>query len=221
MRSPMAVLLAVAALGVASLVVMFALRDTELVYTLGVPDTGVAVTVPPGQEACQEPIPLPDGDRFDRVRMRIEGGAGILLVRELPSRRVLARGPIADTNGEQRIRVGEVAPRGAISVCVRAATGRLHVHGSAGLANRNSGVGFRGRPIDVDMLVAFEGRPRSLLSLVPAMGERAALWRPGFVGEWTYAVLGLLVLLGVPLALAFAVRWASPSAAAPEEPPPG
>ena len=65
------------------------------------------------------------------------------------------------------------------------------------------------------MLIVLEGESRSLLSLVPSMAERAALWRPGFVDAWTYAVLGLLVLLGVPVALALALR-----SAASQEPPP-
>jgi hypothetical protein len=220
MRSPVALLLA-AAVGVTSLVVMFAFRDTARVYTLGVPDTGVALTVPPGQEACQEPIPAAASEAFDRVRMRVEGGAGSLVVRELPSRNALATGRIANATGQQQIRVGNVSPRGPISVCVRGMTARLRVHGAAGLANRNTGVGFRGRPLDVDMLVAFEGRSRSLLNLAPTMAERAALWRPGFVGPWIYAVLAVLVLLGVPLSLALALRRASPPSLAREEPPPG
>ena len=221
MRSPIVVMLAVAAVGLTALVVTLALRDSTLVYSLGVPDTGVAVTVPRGDEACQEPIPVPVGETFDRVRMRVEGGVGSLVVRGLPGRSALARGRIEDMTGQQSIGVGYVAPRGPISVCVRSTTGRLRVHGAAGLANRNSGVGFRGEAIDVDMLVAFERPSRSLLGLVPAMAERAALWRPGFVGTWTYAALAVLVLLGVPLALAVALRSASSSVAGREEPPPG
>jgi hypothetical protein len=225
MRSSVAVLLAVVTAGVASLVGVLAFRDTALVYTLGVPDTGVAVKVPRGQEACQEPIQLPEGTTFDRVRMKVEGGVGQLVVRGLPGRSVLARGRIADAVGEQRVRVGDVSPRGPVAVCLQGVTGRLRVHGAAGLANRSTGVALGGQPVDVDMLVAMERRSRSLLSLVPDMAERAALWRPPFVGRWTYALLGLLLLLGVPAALALAVRSSSPCAndpvTAPENRPRG
>jgi hypothetical protein len=44
------------------------------------------------------------------------------------------------------------------------------------------------------------GEQRSLLSLAPAMFERASLFRPGIVGPWTYWILFALVLPGVAVA---------------------
>jgi hypothetical protein len=64
-----------------------------------------------------------------------------------------------------------------------------------------------GRRVDGDMhLVFLRSEPRSALSLVPEMIERAALFKPGGAGLLG-ALLGL-VAVGVPLLLAAALRGA-------------
>jgi hypothetical protein len=52
------------------------------------------------------------------------------------------------------------------------------------------------------------GHPRPVLSQVPLIIDRAALFRPGPVGPWTFWLLALLVAVAVPLLLAHALRRA-------------
>jgi hypothetical protein len=62
-----------------------------------------------------------------------------------------------------------------------------------------------GRRLLDDLDLAFERGPRTLLSQAPAIAQRAALFRAGWVGTWTYAVLALLLVLAVPALLAAAL----------------
>ena len=52
-----------------------------------------------------------------------------------------------------------------------------------------------------------------LASLIPAMLDRAALFRAQIVDAWTYVLLALLVVLAVPALLAGALRAAERDAA--------
>jgi hypothetical protein len=83
------------------------------------------------------------------------------------------------------------------------------VFGNAGIASRPTTAAVAGKPVDADLNVAFERDPRSLLSLAPAIAERAALFRAGWVGLWTYALLAALMLLAVPALLVRALRDAA------------
>ena len=47
-----------------------------------------------------------------------------------------------------------------------------------------------------------------MLSLVPGILRRMARFRPHFFGAWTYWLLLVLLLVGVPLLLALALREA-------------
>src|SRR5206468_5663138 len=67
-----------------------------------------------------------------------------------------------------------------------------------------------GHPLLADdiALVIPRPKPKSVLALVPEMFRRAALFRPGFVGAWTYWVLAALILIAAPLLLARAMASA-------------
>ncbi len=58
------------------------------------------------------------------------------------------------------------------------------------------------------MLEFQRAEPRSLAGLLPAMFDRAALFRAEWVGAWTYWVLALLCVFAVPLLLVRALRSA-------------
>jgi hypothetical protein len=60
-----------------------------------------------------------------------------------------------------------------------------------------------------DIAMVFpRAEPKSVLALVPEMFRRAALFRPGWVGAWTFWLLAALILLGAPLLLARALASA-------------
>ena len=93
-----------------------------------------------------------------------------------------------------------------ISVCLaNQGARRVAVYGNAGIASRTTTATVAGRPVDADMNLAFETKARSIASLWPAMAARAALFRPRWVGAWTYALLAALVLAAVPALLARAL----------------
>jgi hypothetical protein len=94
-----------------------------------------------------------------------------------------------------------LANRGAI---------RVAVFGSGGGATE-SVVRSGGRELDADLDLSFyRSEKRSIASVAPTVVDRTALFRPGWVGPWTYWLLGLVVLLAVPALLIRAVRALEP-----------
>ncbi len=90
----------------------------------------------------------------------------------------------------------------AATVCVAPLNGPIAVGGMIGLQANQLPARLDGAPLDARVGVAFlppPGFKRSLLGSLPEIFARAALFRPGIVGAWTYPVLlfGLL-----PLAIA-------------------
>ena len=86
----------------------------------------------------------------------------------------------------------------------------------------DSRVALRGSPPDTpppylsdpnlepELGVAFlRDEPSSMAALVPDAFERASLFRPAWVGAWTFWILLVLVAAGVPLLLAAAYRSAA------------
>jgi hypothetical protein len=57
-------------------------------------------------------------------------------------------------------------------------------------------------------LTFLRDEPRSMAALVPEAFERAARFRPGWVGAWTFWILLGLVAAGLPGLLALAYRSA-------------
>lgn len=88
-----------------------------------------------------------------------------------------------------------------VKVCVRnLSAGTTTLMGST--ANNLSGaLSIAGKPSPVAMSLLFlRPQSRSLLSLLPAVFRRAALFRPTWVGAWSFWVLGFGLLLAFGLA---------------------
>ena len=107
--------------------------------------------------------------------------------------------------------VGRVAPGESIAVCVENRGRRpAFIYGDADAAARSSTSYLNGKPTGSDLALEFERRrPRSLAGLIPAMFDRAALFRAQWVGAWTYWLLAALVVVGAPALLVGAVRAAA------------
>jgi len=189
----------------------------SLAFTLGVTNDGVAVAVPPGHSVCQRPIAVPPHGSFDRVRFSLgtyfrpgppirlrvlddTGGqvlGSALLRGGYPD---IARAPV------HTLRVGEIDTGRPLRVCLANEGDRpVAVYGAVGAAHAPSSAYLDGRLRRNDLNLAFERAPRSLLSALPVMAERASLFRPGWVGPWTYGVALALVAIAVPALLALSL----------------
>jgi hypothetical protein len=87
---------------------------------------------------------------------------------------------------------------------------RAGIYGAADAASRTSTGTLNGQPLNADLSLVFErDHSRSLAALVPAMFDRASLFRASWVGAWVYVLLALVVVLGIPALLTIALRDAT------------
>jgi Predicted membrane protein (DUF2142) len=165
---------------------------------------GVVANVNPGQSLCVPGLYLPAGT----------GGVQLALFAQRPTVSaavsVVAGGKTTLTRVQAPTDAGNLAmPTARIplrasspeavpsSVCIRALDGPIGIGGAAGLPLDFPVPRLNGAPIAARVAVWFlppPGRERSLLASAPAIFSRAALFRPGVVGAWTYPVLLFLVL---------------------------
>src|SRR3954452_6432950 len=217
------VLLAICLAGVVGLALVAVTMRTRLAFTLGVTAGGVAAGLAPRHEACQTPVAIPDADAaFERVVVTLgtygrPGPPVEITVAPVRGGAALAQGrlpggyPDVDRSPRHAVEVGKVTTQAPVRVCVRnLGDHKVAVYGNGPLASRTSSATLDGRPLNSDLSLTFEldGSP-SLASLVPAIFNRASLFRAGWVGAWTYVVLALAMLLGVPLLVAAALRAAA------------
>jgi hypothetical protein len=220
MRRPAAVIAGLVIAAMVGLGVAALLNDRTTAFTLGVA-RATTIELAPKAEICQGPIAVPEGAGFDGVMFAIgthgrPGPALDVLVHPAGQRDVLARASLAggypdiDRRPEHTVWTGAVEDRQAIVVClVNRGRRPAFVYGDAGGASRATQATIDAQPIGGDMALDFErSSPRTLAALIPAMVDRAALFRAQIVGGWTYVLLALLVLLAVPALLIGAVRAA-------------
>jgi hypothetical protein len=222
----MVTLLAVSALGLLAVVVTAARDRRDLAFTIGVAPTAAAATLAPGETVCQTPISV--SESFSRVRLTTggPGGAGEPLavsVRASDGGRLLGRSELPGRfpdRADLTATVGPVAAGQKVAVCARNAGDRpAIVYGNATAAHPPSEAMRGERPLGTDLAVVFlKADDRSMLSELPDVLGRASLFRPGWVGTWTFWALAAAALLGVPLLLAGAL--AATRDAAPREAPP-
>jgi hypothetical protein len=223
-RGGAAALLVTAALGLVALAVEAAGDKRDLAFTLGVVPSTPAVRLAPERMVCQGPIVV--SEEFDRIGLKAgsPGAPGSPLTISVVT---LAGNPIASGRiqggyaypTEQSAEVGRVAAGRRVSVCVHNdGTERVDVYGNAGVAALTSQALLNGRrPLDTDLTLVFlHDERRSMLSQLSDVFQRASVFRPGWVGAWTFWVLTAAVLIGVPLLLA---RALSESETAPQERP--
>jgi hypothetical protein len=216
-RAGVGTFLVVAVLGLAGLLLVGLTDDRDLAFTLGVRPSATSTAVAPGATVCQEPILVPES--FTRVRLRagtpLRPGQPLeVTVRNAANRQVVGRGQVAGgyVDGSDLIAtVGPVEPGQGIAVCVRdAGDRRALLYGNAAGASLRSQAKERGRVLDTDLTVVFLRPERqTVLSELPDIFDRASLFRPGWVGSWTFWLLSALTLIAVPLMLARALADSS------------
>jgi len=228
MRSAGAVIVALALAAVVGLAAAALAGDRSQAFTLGVARSS-PVELKPRQTVCQAPVTVPPDGAFDGIRVSVgtRGRPGPPLeatVRTVDpadpaatTGAVLARGTLARGYREypavpaQTVWVGRVPAGRTVTVCLQnRGRGRVAVFGDVDAAARTSTSFVEGAGTGLDVALDFQRRePRSLASLIPAMLDRAALFRAQWIGTWTYWLLGALVLLAVPALLVRAVRDAA------------
>jgi hypothetical protein len=222
MRSATMLLLALAIGGVALLAVLGLTRESSLVYTLGV-QPQLPVALPAGMTACQAPIVVPRGERFERVVFYPANPADTpakleISVSDAAGERWMARAvtaPRVPPEGTapppaQRVDVGGLSPDGPVRVCFEnRGKGQVDLWGSTDIASGPTTATIDAtRPAADIALVLERDDARSILALLPEMADRASLFRARWLSPGAFAVIAVLVLVAVPALLVSALRTA-------------
>ena len=211
-------LAACVALAAAALAAVAGADRRDLAFTPSIRTVRVVATLEPGAHACQRWVEREasfDVVELDHVSPSGRGGELRAAVHETDGGRVLARGSARPRRpaGPVRIRVAPPVPEGTpIDVCVtNAGPGAVGLLGGRGYDSDPSFGDIpssRSGPHRSDMAVVFRrSEPRSALSQLPDVFERAAVFRPG--GAWLCWVLLAGLLVVVPGLLWHALRRAA------------
>ena len=212
-RAGIPALLATACAGILAFAVTAAGDSRDVAFTLGVVPAGAVAVLNPGEAACQSPISVPaefDGVRFQVGTYGKPGPPLAIAIRSLESDRRLAGGRLSGGYpdvSQLSVAVGQVRASQRVEVCVRnVGARRAALYGNVGLAAGETEARIGARRLGTDLSLVFErDEPRSLLSLVPDIFERASVFRPVWVGAWTFWILAGALLAGVPVLLALAL----------------
>jgi hypothetical protein len=215
---PRAITLSVAALGAVvfagiAVVGTYAARHQER-FGPGAQPVRLAIPVWPGQQACQAPVELQgDSSAVDLLLATYlrPGPPLTLTLRDLNGGTPLATGRLAGgypDNSRQTIGFPIVRGGPNVAVCLRnEGSFGVVIYGDDEDGAPTSEARIGGKPIDADMWIVFRNE-RSLTETLPDIFRRAALFRPRWVGPWTFWVLAAAVIFAVPLLLAGALASA-------------
>jgi hypothetical protein len=166
--------------------------------------SGIAVYVNAGQKLCVPDLYLPAGTGQVRMALfaqqpRVQAAVSVVAGGTTTTTRVTS----LIGAGNQGFLVAPIPVRpGApayvpATVCMRPLDGAVGVAGMAGLPYGYAPSRLAGTSVEQRIAVWFlppAGKERSLLASAGAIFSRAALFRPGIVGAWTYPVLLFVVL---------------------------
>jgi 4-amino-4-deoxy-L-arabinose transferase-like glycosyltransferase len=174
---------------------------------------GAVTTLRAGQELCVRGLLIPSGTARAQLQLATTGPRPTLVARATAgTRTVKTKLPGATSGGGRKVEFAVPGPpAGADSapgtVCVSPRAGRpVSLFGIFGLQGDVAPT-LGTKPVQARVAVWFlppKGEKRRPIAMLPTVFERAALFRPGFVGPWTYWVLMLvavpaLTLVGVRL----------------------
>jgi 4-amino-4-deoxy-L-arabinose transferase-like glycosyltransferase len=197
--------LAVAVVLSAVLLVELARPREFLTGTNNAGSAGPIAHVEPGQRLCLDGLEVPEGT--GRLRLLVVAPTATTVTTEVTTGGHVERGqrPLtAVARDPLPLDVPVQGPRGATALCV-SPSGPIDLAGRQGLESGQSAPLLDGRPIDARVAVSYlppAGERRSLLAQMPDMFARAARFRPGIVGPWTY---GLVLFVLAPALFAAAL----------------
>jgi hypothetical protein len=201
-------------MAMAGVVILGLTRGSDLVYSPGATAAAPLVPVASGQTACQGPLRVPRGGRFDRVAFTVgtygrRGPALRVEVRDERTHRRLAAGALREGYADiarapvHVVPVGRVDTAVPLEVCITDVGERkVALYGQPGIAAPRSRATVDGTPVAFDIALTLRRNERSLIALLPAMGERAGLFRAGWVTPLTYLILLVALVVGTPVLLA-------------------
>jgi hypothetical protein len=191
LRRVLAAVIAVAVVLATILVVELARPRDFLTGTNSAGSEGPVVHVDPGQRLCLNRLAVPAGT--GRLRVWLASGAATTLTAEVTTSGRVERPQLPPAPAslsplalDVPVQLSRAATAG---LCVSPA-GPIDVAGRRGLETGLPAPLLDGRPIDAQVAVSYlppAGERRSLLAQMPDMFSRAARFRPGVVGPWTYA----------------------------------
>jgi hypothetical protein len=183
-------------------------------FALGVPNSKTVAVVGPHKRVCEGPINSPEAFQSVVLWGRYVGGKPLVRIWNESSGhpKLIAAGPVEPSPpgvpGSYAAMLTTAVDRGVpVSVCVVDAGGHLKLQGSSPsyggvvVAGAKSRVAFS--------LVLLDSQKHSFLGSLSLAFSRASLFRPSWVGPWTFWVLLILLLGAVPLgalAIAAAIR---------------
>jgi hypothetical protein len=217
----------VAVLGVAGLLLAAGSDGRSTAFSLDIQPADPVVTLHPGQAACQGPLTAtasfgfvtpwiyPSESSGAIPQRPIPGSAIELTVRDAVTNAPLAQGFIGAghvAKNAPTVALDHTVTSGRrILVCLRSrGPGTSDLMGAAlpnqALAGDDGSA--TGAPRAAISLLFERRDPRSLLSLVPTIFARASLFRPSWVGAWTYWLLSAAFLGAFGLAAVAVARAA-------------
>lgn len=208
------------AVALAALAIAAATTKTTLAFTVGVLSSFPSPSIEAGHETCQKPLAVPPDGEFDRVDFEVgdygrkHGPALDVFVRHLDGRRFPTRHGVLpagypDVAIQQRhvVRVGPVPAGAVVEVCVRnRGPHPVALFGNGDAAATASSGYIDGSPIAFDLDFVLRRPARSFATELPAILDRAALFRPPWVSPALYWVLLALLVTAVPLLLGRALQ---------------
>ena len=179
-------------------------------FVLGARPLGPILGIDPPQRLCEGPIT--SERQFDIVQV---WGAALahhqarvrVTVTDAHDQHMLGSGPVTvtDAAGLYAARLDRPVVGGvSVQVCVNAVSDHYIALGTAPITPSVVLTGHPGQQFSLNLVDDHE----SLLGALPRALSRAALWRPSWVGEWTFWVLAAGVLLTFAVAVVAVTRAA-------------
>jgi len=209
-----AIVLAILVAGVLAVLGVASGDKRDLAFATNVLPSQLGAAVGPGETACERAVHV-DGE-FDVLRLAVAtfppGPETRVTVSRSGSRAVLATGSIRPGFATSRRMTfpsvhlsRSVKAGGYADICLHVRGSKpVFVAGHGGFPGNAFLLGRRGeeRRLRTDLHFDFlTTRPRSVLSQLPAVFHRAALFRADPIGAWTYWALLALLLVAVPALL--------------------
>jgi hypothetical protein len=216
MRSATRWFVGVVVVGAVLLAIVTVTRRTPDAFSFNAPRSTPAVELRGGQVACQDPVDVPVGGAFDRVRLQIatfrRPGPELRLRVHAADGRVLATHTLA---AGYRDRLDTAIPLGrrldgrGYRICFEnRGRSKLAIFGTGGNAVPASAVRVDGLEVPFDLALRFEREEHSLASVTGDVLRRATLFRSPRLSAVTYGALLVVLLLGAAVALGRALRAA-------------
>jgi hypothetical protein len=164
---------------------------------LGAPNQVTVALLHPSTRVCEGPATSPGSIRGVGVWGTYTGGSVRLTVdvQDAGTRKVLASGELEATTQENQYtaRLARAVPGGrSLRICLTGGLGAFSLAVSPAV-HPNVVMTGKGPAQEFSLVLLSDGR-RSLLSSLPTAFSRAALFRPSWVGSWTFWLLAIALL---------------------------